>query len=145
MKREQALWAYLRRGLRGRWHAQRHEDRYAVGLPDVSYALDGVDGWLELKALNYAPAQVSVGLTAAQSAWLTLRGRAGNGQCFVLVRLGQEHLLFSWQARDLVHKLPLATLRATAVGRWPRGLDFVELARLLRGASLYDRSFVKCS
>jgi hypothetical protein len=139
VKREQALWAYLRRGLRGRWHAQRHEDRYAVGLPDVSYALDGVDGWLELKALDYAPVQVNVGLTAVQSAWLTLRGRAGNGQCFVLVRLGQEHLLFSWQARDLVHKIPVDVLRSMAVARWIRGIDFVELVRLLQGTIPHER------
>jgi len=140
MKREQALWAYLRRGLRGRWHAQRHEDRYAVGLPDVSYALDGVDGWLELKALDYTPAQVSVGLTAVQSAWLTLRGRAGNGQCFVLVRLGQEHLLFSWQcAQELVHKLPQAVLRTMAMAGWEKGVDFIELAKLLQGISLHKR------
>ena len=132
MSGERALWIYLANGMRGRWHAQRHEDKYASGIPDVSYAIHGVDGWIELKSLSRRPARPEVGLSKIQSAWLTLRGRMGNGNCFVLARFGREHLLFSWKVSGvLTEKQPLSVLYEISLAKWARGIDFNELSSFL--------------
>jgi len=98
---EQRLWDYLRRGMAGRWDAQRHEDRLAVGVPDLSYGCGGADGWIEMKAASRWPAREStplrVELRPGQRAWLAARARAGSGRCWILLRVGSgrsaDHLL----------------------------------------------------
>lgn len=133
MSGERILWQYLARSLRGRWHAQRHEDRLTPGIPDVSWACEGKDGWLELKALRAWPKRadtpVRVGLTAEQAAWLEARGRLGGGRCHVLVRVGQEHLLFDWREARRLQLDPLvrADLYKLAGARWGKGIDFDQL------------------
>ena len=139
MATEHALWRYVNAGMRERlgprWSAQRHEDRYASGIPDVSYGLNGVDGWIELKAVDRWPTGVplTVGLTAEQAAWLKLRGRAGGGRCFVLVRVGRfDHLVFHWRvARRLVEPVPAHEVSGLALRWWRHSVDFDELEQIL--------------
>ena len=97
---ESTFWQTLSKGMRGRWHAQRHEDVAGVGIPDVSYGLRGADGWLELKVLPDWPVRPSTivrihHFTSAQRAWLKLRGSAGGGRCFLFLRVQDEFLLLS--------------------------------------------------
>lgn len=138
MSAERTLWKYLCKGLSGRWHAQRHEDKYSSGIPDVSYAVQGTDGWIELKAASRPKrgGKISTGVSIEQSLWLTLRGREGNGKCFVLLRLDEEHFLFPWSvSRSLVEKQDYEDLCALSVARWGKGVDFEELLYELRGRS----------
>lgn len=65
------------------WHFQRHEDRLSTGIADLSYAGNGVDGWVELKVSKNGP--WLKGLKACQRRWLCRRGKAGNGKVFVFV------------------------------------------------------------
>lgn len=70
-KPEQLAWVCMRREMTGRWVAQRHEDRYSKGIPDVSFVLtDGRAGWIELKAARFiiAPEQVQ---------WMVERSKFG--------------------------------------------------------------------
>lgn len=136
-KPEQRLWQYVRKGMAGRWHAQRHEDMLSAGIPDVSYAIDGVDGWIELKAIDRWPARdatpVRVGIRPAQVRWLSLRGQHGHGHCYVLLAVGRgakaEFVLVGW--RD-VPRLSTDTLtRVDIVGgglptahRWIGSIDW---------------------
>lgn len=125
---ESALWNYLRERLRGHWVAQRHEEKFGADVPDVSYSARGTDGWLELKSFRAWPVRITsklktarggCGLTAGQVAWLRERGSAGNGLCFVLVRVGSDHLLFHWrQARWLRHAPTRQQLTSVTLLRW---------------------------
>ena len=54
---EKALWKAVRTGMKGRWHATRHEDKLTLGIPDVSYGMNGVAGWIELKFVSKPPAR----------------------------------------------------------------------------------------
>jgi hypothetical protein len=125
MSGEAALWHYLSNGMRGQWNAQRHEDRLTAGIPDVSFALNGVDGWLELKALVRAGASVNLGLSNEQAIWLYRRGKIGSGHCFVLARIEKEHLLFQYNvANVLTCPQSMEGLRAMADARWAGSIDF---------------------
>lgn len=127
---EAALWAHLRRKLRGRWDAQRHEDILARGVPDVSYGARGVQGWIELKYLDAWPARGGVvripHYTREQRLWLRFRGEAG-GRCFLLLRVGREHLLFDWRGAQVVGEVDYGAHRRTAIRAWERGIDADEL------------------
>lgn len=100
MSTEASLWRYIRDGMGSRWHAQRHEDRLSAGVPDVSFALDGVDGWLELKVLSRWPTRpetpVRLGLRADQALWLRDRAKVGGGRCWVLGQVGRDYMLLPW-------------------------------------------------
>ena len=146
MSSEANLWKWLRDGMGSRWHAQRHEDKYSSGIPDVSYAIDGADGWLELKYLPAWPKRqetpVKIGLSEIQRHWLTCRGRAGAGRCFVLAKIGRgDVLLFRWDALPLLGDLragcPRFILTSGADRHWAgtevgRPIFFDSLAYALR-------------
>ena len=118
--------------MRGQWNAQRHEDLCSSGIPDLSYAISGTDGWIELKSLDLPRDFVKPGLSKGQMIWLTQRGRTGNGNCFILLRVGKEHLLFSWRnAEILTERQSIVKLRDKAIRRWASGVDFNDLARFL--------------
>lgn len=80
---EDGLRRMLSRVLGQWWHLQRHEDKLSTGIADVSYAGEGMDGWMELKVCKSGP--WLKGLKAHQKAWLTKRGKAGSGRVFVVV------------------------------------------------------------
>ena len=140
MSGEKTLWRYVQRNLKNRWDAQRHEDSISRGIPDVSYAIEGADGWIELKSLDQWPVRpgtpVHIRITPEQVAWLETRGDAGGGRCFVLLRVGREHLLVRWcRCRSLLRDtITQAEIRATAEVSWEVGIDWDKLLwHLMRG------------
>jgi hypothetical protein len=125
MSGEAALWHYLSNGMRGRWHVQRHEDRLTAGIPDVSFAMNGIDGWIELKARARISASISLGLSNEQAIWLYRRGKIGSGHCFVMARIGKEHLLFRYNVVNvLTISQSMENLRHLADARWIGSIDF---------------------
>lgn len=114
---EQQLWKFLSSKMKGKWLAQRHEDRLSQGIPDVSFSIRGVGhGWMELKAIDAAMPAAPVRiphLTDLQRAWIMSHGQAGGG-VFVLVSIGEGIYLFDY---SVVYKLGLMTsveMRETA-------------------------------
>jgi hypothetical protein len=92
-KPEQKMWDYLTAAMRGRWDAQRHEDKLSNSVPDVSFACQGVDGWLELKTIEEWPKRATTmvklqHLRSGQVNWMEDRGRRGRGACWVLLAVG---------------------------------------------------------
>jgi len=135
---EATLWVYVRKNMRGRWSAQRHEDSISRGIPDVSYALEGADGWIELKSLDRWPVRagtpVRVGMTPEQVAWLETRGDAGAGRCFVLIRVGREHLLVRWHRCRSLLRVDLSSDEVLDLAEvaWEVGIDWDELTFFLK-------------
>lgn len=111
---EGRFWQALRPRMARAWHAQRLEDAYSPSIPDLSWAAQGTEGFIELKALDSWPARRlnlrrSCHLSEGQVEWLEARGQAGTGRCFILLRAGRLHLLWHWkQARRLLESLPVA-------------------------------------
>jgi hypothetical protein len=65
------------------WLAQRHEDRYSVGVPDVSFIMNGMSGWIELK--EAATFQERLKIRRSQLVWMAEREAAG-GCCILLAQ-----------------------------------------------------------
>ena len=81
-KPEQLAWTIMRREMSGYWVAQRHEDRFTSGIPDVSFVMiDGRSGWVELKAGE------RFSVAAEQIQWMV--SRAQFGQCCILAARGE--------------------------------------------------------
>lgn len=90
----------------GRWHACRHEDSATIGVPDMSYGLDGTNGWIEFKSVPGWPIQHRLkvrDLTAHQVHWLEERGRAG-GSCWLLLSVGEDYILMNHEGPRVLMK-----------------------------------------
>jgi hypothetical protein len=109
MGKESTLWNYLKQGMGARWNACRHEDMITPGVPDVSYALDGVHGWIELKVLDAWPTNNGVvkidSFTSWQRRWLQERGRIA-AYCWLLLKVNRPKvfLLVPWHVVHNVGK-----------------------------------------
>lgn len=141
-KPEQLQWQYLSKAMSGLWDAQRHEDRYSPDIPDVSYAIQNVDGWIELKTLMKYPVNPDkpirlAHLRSGQVNWIERRGAAGAGRVFLLLAVGQAMAKADWylirwpDVRDLYDgKITRAELGEPRSGP--------ELARFLRRRLLLE-------
>ena len=70
-----------------------------LGIPDLNYAFDGREGWLELKGIK---AGFKFGMRPGQVAWIERRRRHG-GNVLIMVRKEEQAWLFSGDsARDLL-------------------------------------------
>lgn len=137
MSGEASLWQYIRKGMGARWHAQRIEDSLSVGIPDLGYAIDGLEGWIELKHVPAWPARaitpVRPKLTAKQSTWMLDRSRSGTGLCFVLLKVDRTFLLFGQEAFDaLIDGDQQDRLRARARAVWERRINWDQFAKLIQ-------------
>lgn len=108
---EQKSWERLRGVVGKRWHATRHEDKINLGVPDISFGCNDVQGWIELKAVEKMP-EPSVVLrlncyTAHQKLWLLERGNAG-GNCWLLVRVECVWFLFNHLSAQKITNMKFA-------------------------------------
>ena len=114
---EATLRNYVRPRLLGRGVlTTHHEDALNVGIPDLSYSGNGVNGWIELKWLPFWPVRADTIVriphyTKEQKHFLLTRGRAG-GRCWLLLRVGKEHLLFNYLNTQYVGAVTREELRA---------------------------------
>jgi penicillin-binding protein-related factor A (putative recombinase) len=117
------------------WDAVRHEDRLSAGVPDVSYGINHINGWIELKSLNAWPKNpltiVQIpGFTEQQRAWLQNRGQKG-GWCWLLIRVERTYLIFSWQKVHLIGTLNKAQMRYTATHVWDSSINWAEFKKII--------------
>jgi hypothetical protein len=83
-------------------HVTNHEDSWIAGVPDLSFGLNGVDGWIELKdvvAIPSAANSLQIGFTPAQGTWAKKRFAAGNGNVWGLVRVRRSASSTYWLFR----------------------------------------------
>lgn len=134
---EATLRNYVRKGL----HAKgilttHHEDLLNAGVPDLSYSGNGVNGFIELKWLEAWPKREDTTVriphyTKEQKHFLLTRGRAG-GRCWLLLRVGREHLLFDHESAQYVGELHRAETCARTVMLCTDGkINFELLARYI--------------
>ena len=135
---EATLRRYVRDGLhRGGALTTHHEDLINVGLPDVSYSYTGAHGWIELKWTEAWPKRSGTPLrlphyTPEQKYWLLNRGRAG-GRCWLLLRVGREHLIFDHERAQHVGGMDRLLTCSCAKAHWKGGrINFEQLLRILK-------------
>jgi len=132
---ERSLWFYLRNGMKGSWDVTRHEDRLSAGVPDISYGINNVNGWIELKALYSWPKNpvtiVKVpGFTDQQRMWLQNRGHKGE-HCWLLIRVERTYLLFSWRRVHLIGRLITVGMKFEANKVWNNSIDWSEFKKII--------------
>ena len=106
------------------WEAQRHEDKYSTGIPDVSYATDH-HGWIELKYVVVKDEDRVVKVphfTAAQKAWAKRFGSRG-GRVWVLIQVNRHYLLFSWVSVDRIGRMTLPEMIRESWEWWEGAID----------------------
>jgi hypothetical protein len=88
---EAAFWSYLSDVMSPYWAAQRHEDRYTKGIPDVSYSMSRVNGWIELKSITVDLKSIIKipHFTNDQRQWLKRHGRRG-GNCYLFIEANHK-------------------------------------------------------
>ncbi len=82
------------------YHWQLHEDARSVGLPDISYGVAGVNGWIEAKYSdkNFSPSTAfNPPFEPFQEAWLVARGQAA-GRADLVWGFRDGHLIVPWDA-----------------------------------------------
>lgn len=136
---ESAFWNTLRDGMKGKWLAQRHEDAFSEGIPDVSFDMPGIrgSGWIELKYLETFPKREKTIVriphyTNMQRLWIKYHGRI-NCRTFLFVQVGREYFLFDWHtASDYVGRsYRQLDFRAEAF-YWKNHIDFDKLKKILK-------------
>lgn len=155
MKPEQRMWTALNNAIGPLWHAQRHEDLVAKGLPDVSFGLAQVQGWIELKYLERWPNELRLAVkirhfTPMQKVWLLVRGRTG-GRCWLLLKVGErEWLLFHHEdVKNIGTSLNQLELRRLARKIWhtvPNKFEFLQAVTELSPITFglpYDQRDIK--
>lgn len=121
---EAAVWETLRAALvqSPKDDAIRVENPAHPGTPDVSWCMNGIEGWLELKHLPHWPKRADTivridHFTPQQRVWLRRRHLAG-GRVHLLLKAEAEWLLFTGiVAANHVGKLPREELREKAIMR----------------------------
>lgn len=135
-KLENNLKKYLIRIMGTRWDVQSHEDRFSLGIPDLSYADRGVNGWIELKHVKEWPKRASTTVkwkryTPEQVNWLNKRGKKG-GSCWILVQVGTEHFVFPfYEGRKLRAGMTEDEFHERCVQYWEEGIEPLELLDIL--------------
>lgn len=131
-KPEAAFWKWLSAATFGLWNVQRHEDKHSVGIPDLSYGAEGINGWVELKAYGKWPNGPCPHFTAKQENWLVSRGKAG-GHCFVLIRVKSTILLFNWTSAPVLRskKCNEKIMKEQAIAVWTNEFNRTEFIGLL--------------
>jgi hypothetical protein len=119
---------------------QSHEDKHTEGIPDLSYGLGGICGWIELKQIREVPRRAEDIMkpqkyTPLQVNWLSKRGKKG-GNCFVMVKVGTTKDVTYWifnfdKAKMVAGGMSMVDYRRHCLGCWHSGINPGELAALL--------------
>lgn len=138
---ERDLWHTLRERMKTFGHFDRIENMVGVGMPDVTYAVQGAEGFIELKwraRWPRTPADVVTldHFTPQQRIWIKQRRKAG-GRVYVLLLVDckpREYLLLpgEWAAAHLGLTATRADVTAAALvrgtGAFPTTLMLAELS-----------------
>ncbi len=142
MASETALANRLRDKMRLHWAGyKRHEDKLERGVADCSFCIpkhwDGEDWipgrhcWMELKQKDKWPARASTVLqiphfTIYQRHWLADKGQ-GAGDTWLMLQVGRDHLLFTWEQLDIVGTGTQQQLIEDCHSYWEGSLNYAGL------------------
>ena len=135
--KESDLWQYLRKGMIGKWHVSRIESSAGNGVPDVSFGVPGINGWIELKYIarwpSLAKTKVKFPLRAEQKHWILNRGAVA-GNVWGMVRIEDDFFLLNHEQVIFfhVHGFTKDYWLRNVKHQWHRRIDFNILPAILR-------------
>jgi hypothetical protein len=135
---ESGLWQYIKQGMMGSgWHPTRIESSAGNGVPDVSYGLPGINGWIELKHIPEwsvrNTTKVKLPLRPEQKHWIKARGEL-SGNVWVIVRIADMfYLLNHKDALEAYEGWTQAEWKSFATFWWYKRIDFKGLYSHLKG------------
>jgi len=128
---ESKLWNRLKTNMETYWSAYRHEE---FAVPDVSYSIQDISGWIELKVVPEYPKRGGVvrvhHYKPWQKSWMLSRARHCD-HCFCLLQVAEDYYLFHGKDVLLVGYLPKIGLVKHARSSWFNTLNYKELADIL--------------
>lgn len=136
---EAAFWSYLRGLMSPYWAVQRHEDQFTVGIPDISYSMLGVNGWIELKSIAIANADSVIKIphfTTSQYQWLKRHGKRG-GNCYIFIEVNRklnpekDYLLIPHDQMDVIGEFNLKQLIDVSKYHSHNRIDITRLIKAL--------------
>lgn len=96
---EASVWQYIKAGMAGKWFATRLESSSGNGVPDVTFSMPNINGFLELKYIPEWPkrpeTKVKLPLRPEQKLWISTRGKMG-GNVWVLCRISVTFFLLDF-------------------------------------------------
>ena len=145
-RRENTFKKYLFSVMGRSWHAQSHEDALSEGIPDLSYGIDGVNGWIELKQIDNFPVRPETKMkpkkyTVEQVNWLVKRGKKG-GKCFVMVKIGNyDYYIFNWNKAHMVREgMTQEEYKKECIKHWHKQVEHAYLRMVLTSPDALWRS-----
>lgn len=138
MPNENTFWSHIRDKMKGRWRAQRFEDKLSEGIPDVGYAIKGVRGlgFIELKYKSDWPKRPTTPLrlkhyTTKQRNWIRFFG-AHADRVFLFLKVKRDYLLFHWPHTWDIGKLTKEELFSCACRTWKGSVNWDEFLEEIR-------------
>ena len=140
MANENALWKTVQRNMRGRWKAQRLEDKLSYGIPDVGFVMmeGGNFGFMELKRIPEYPKREATPIRVPhrmhwkiQQAWIHSFGKR-TGKVFLLFQVEKDYYLFDWRAVSLVGELTKANMISYSLHCWSHSINYNEFCEFIR-------------
>lgn len=143
-RRENSFKKYLIKIMGSSWDVQSHEDKFSLGIPDLSFGANGKNGWIELKQIKGYPANPETLMkpehyTASQVNWIKRRGKKATN-CFVLVKVADDYYLFHWvYAKHVRMGMTAGDYKTHCHGFWQGNIDPQELLTALTYDEYYSR------
>lgn len=111
------------------WDVESHEDKHKSFIPDLSFAIGGNDGWMEVKWCDRAPDCLADirHYTMGQESWLRKRGARGLGYCYLMVGTPEVCIAIKY---DFLHRARHMDFDAVVQSTPYRG-DYVQVIRQL--------------
>jgi hypothetical protein len=134
---ESGVWNTIKSGMEGKWDASRIESSSGNGVPDVTFGLKDINGWIELKHDKEWPKReatlVKLPLRPEQKLWINRRGKLA-GNVWVIYRVSNDFFILWWNQIDLACEgWTRAQWPAFSYFHWERRVDFTQLYRILKG------------
>lgn len=146
---EANLWTRVRKAVGHLGHFDRLEYNPVDGIPDVDFCIDGIEGKVELKYREGAPARARTAcyashpnLREAQEAWIKRRLRNG-GRVFILAQIGDYLYLLHGAEAPQFNALTLAEFERRALWQGGPRIDTDEWADLIKTLTRATFAFPK--
>lgn len=129
---ESGVWQYIKKGmLTSGWHVTRIESSSGNGVPDITFGLPKINGWIELKYVPEWPklgkTKIKLPLRPEQKYWINCRGEL-SGNVWVIVRIKDTFFLLDHeQAVDACEGWTLLEWMDKCTERWDLRIDFSSL------------------
>ena len=142
---EAGVWAYVKKGMVGSgWHCSRIESSAGNGVPDVSFGLPGINGWIEFKYIKEWPkrptTKVKLPLRPEQKHWIKVRGEL-SGNVWIFIKIEEVFFLIPSEKTKQLTEDGATMQEWFESVHWVKRVNFQELYQILGSGN--DRLYIR--